>query len=98
LAIIQSTIGELRTLLVGILLLFVPLSVLPTAFMPFASQSSATGNDQQRRMRPWMQWGAIVLPGICAGIMLLIGETRGKDAPASPTKRSPGLRRFRQLR
>ena len=81
-SLIQSTVGELCTLLVGILLLFVPLSALPPAFIPFDSKPSAAGKHQQRRMRPWMQWGAMVLLSICVGIVLLFGESSGEGAPA----------------
>jgi hypothetical protein len=82
-SMIQSIVGELCTLLVGILLLFVPLSALPAAFIPFDITSSAAGKHQQHRMRPWMQWGAVVLLGLCVGIVLLVGETIGEGAPAS---------------
>lgn len=86
-SIIQSTVGELCTLLVGILLLFVPLSALPAAFIPFEIKPSMAGKPQQRRMPAWMQWGAIALLGICVGIVLLLGEWHGEGAPgASPLR------------
>lgn len=86
-SIIQSTVGELCTLLVGILLLFVPLSTLPATFIPFEITPSAAGKHQQRRMRAWIQWGAIALLGICVGIVLLFGEWRGEGAPGASTLR-----------
>lgn len=86
-AIIQSTVGELCTLLVGIFLLFIPLSVLPAAFIPFEIKPSTTGKQQRRRMPAWMQWGAIALLGICVGIVLLFGEWRGEGAPGASTLR-----------
>ena len=86
-SIIHSTLGELCTLLVGILLLFVPLSVLPTAFIPFDTEPSAAGEQQRHHMRAWMQWGAIVFLGICVGIALLLGEWRGEGTPAAFTLR-----------
>ncbi|HVU68198.1 MAG TPA: hypothetical protein VHD63_13750 [Ktedonobacteraceae bacterium] len=86
-SVIQSTLGELCTLLVGILLLFVPLSALPEAFIPFNTTPSATGNPQPRRMRPWMQWGAIVMLGLCVGSVLLLGEWSGEGgSPPFPLK------------
>ncbi len=81
--IIQSVVGELCTLLVGILLLFVPLSALPPAFISFAINLSTRSKHQQRQMRPWIQWGAIALLGICVGSVLLFGELSGEGAPAS---------------
>jgi hypothetical protein len=86
-SIIQSTVGELGTLLVGILLLFVPLSALPTAFIPFDTRPSAAGEQQRRRPGAWMQWGAIVLLGICVGIVLLLGEWHGEGTPGAFTLR-----------
>ncbi len=80
-SLIQSTVGELCTLLAGILLLFVPLSVLPPVFIPFDITPSAAGSHQQRQMRAWMQWGAIALLGLCMGIVLLLGEWNGEGAP-----------------
>ena len=82
-SLIQSTVGELCTLLMGILLLFVPLSALPAAFIPFDTQQSAADNQQQRRRRAWTQWGAIALLGLCVGSVLLFGEWMGEGAPGS---------------
>lgn len=86
-SIIQSSVGELCTLFVGILLLFIPLSALPAAFIPFEIKPSAAGKPQQRRMPAWMQWGAIVLLGICVGVVLLFGEWRGEGTPGAFTLR-----------
>jgi hypothetical protein len=86
-SIIQSTVGELCTLLVGILLLFVPLSALPAVFIPFAITPSPAGKQQPRRIPAWIQWGAVVLLGICVGFVLLFGEWSGEGAPGASTLR-----------
>lgn len=84
--IIQSTVGELFTLFAGILLLFIPLSVLPGAFIPFNVESFDSSETRSCQMRTRLELVVVALLGVGIGIILLIGEWNGEGAPV------PGLR------
>jgi hypothetical protein len=59
--IIQSTIGELSTLLVGVLILFFWISTLPEAFIPFNIESFDSTKTQPHQMSIRKELVAIVL-------------------------------------
>jgi hypothetical protein len=80
--IIQSTIGELFTLLVGILILFFWMSALPEAFIPFNIESFDSTITQPHKMSIRKEIVAVVLLGIGIGTVVLIGEWSGEGAPA----------------
>jgi hypothetical protein len=80
--IIQSIIGELFTLLVGILILFFLISALPEAFIPFNIKSFDSTKTQPRQIHIQKELVAVVLFGIGIGIAILIGEWSGEGAPA----------------
>ncbi len=82
-SVIQTTVGELCTLLAGILLLFIPLSELPTAFIPF-NVELPEADETPRRMGAWKEWGAMALLGLGVGMALLVGEWSGEGAPGTP--------------
>jgi len=79
-SLIRSTVGELWTLVVGILLLFVPLSVMPAAFIPF-NVDAADASVIARRMDARWEWGVMTLLGLGLGVLLLAGEWAGEGAP-----------------
>lgn len=72
--IIQTIIGELFTLLVGILILFFLISALPEAFIPFNIKSFDSTKIQPLQIRIRKELVAVMLLGIGIGIALLIGE------------------------
>ena len=80
--IIQSVMGELFTLLVGILLLLFLMSALPEAFIPFNIESLDSTNTRHHQMNIRKELVIIVFLGIGIGITLLIGEWSGQNAPA----------------
>jgi hypothetical protein len=80
--IIQSTLGELFTLLVGVLILFFWMSALPEAFIPFDIESFDSTKTQPHQMSIRKELVAVVLLGMGIGIAVLIGEWRGEGAPA----------------
>ena len=80
--IIQSIMGELFTLLVGILLFLFLISALPEAFIPFNIESLDSTNTRLHQMNIQKELVIIVLLGIGIGITLLIGEWSGQSAPA----------------
>ena len=80
--IIQSIIGELFTLLVGIVILFFLISALPEAFIPFNIKSFDSTKTQPRQIHIQKELVAVVLFGIGIGIAILIGEWSGEGAPA----------------
>jgi len=77
--IIRSTAGELFSLAVGIVLLFVPMSVLTEALVPYDTEGAAAGRASGvgRSSRRWVQWLAAALVGVAIGVALLLGETSG---------------------
>ena len=77
-----STVGELFTILAGILLLFVPMSVLLDVLVPWRGDAVRSDDAYMPRVRPALQWGLIALLGIGVGVALLVGESLGGDAPA----------------
>ncbi len=79
--IIQSTIGEISTILVGVLILFFLLSALTEAFIPFKIESFNTIESQPHHISRIMEIGAVVLLGIGIGISLLISELNVEGAP-----------------
>ena len=80
--IIQSTMGELFTLLVGILILFIWMSALPETFIPFNIDSFNSNKTQPGQMNIPKELVAVVLLGIGIGIAVLIGEWGGEGTPA----------------
>jgi hypothetical protein len=81
--IIQSTVGELFTIIVGILILFSIMSTLPEAFIPFNIELFDSSKTQTRDMSIQKELVAVVLLGIGIGLLVLIGEWTGEGAPAS---------------
>lgn len=82
-SVIQTTVGELCTLLAGILLLFVPLSELPAAFIPF-NVESPEADETPRRMGTRKEWGTMALLGLGVGMVLLVGQWSVEGAPVTP--------------
>ena len=80
--IIQSNIGELFTLLVGILILFFWISALPEAFIPFNIESFDPTKTQPHQMSIQKEIVTVMLLGIGIGMVVLIGEWSGEGAPA----------------
>jgi hypothetical protein len=79
--VIQTTVGELFTLLAGIFLLFFLLSALPDAFIPFNVKSFEPSETRPHQISTRMELGAVTLLGIGIGIFLLFGEWKGEGAP-----------------
>ena len=84
--IIQTIIGELLTLLAGILVLFSLISTLPEAFIPFNIESFDSNKTQPQQRSIRKELVAVVLLGIGIGIALLIGEWSGGGVPAPEHK------------
>ena len=80
--IIQSVIGELFTLSVGILILFFWISALPETFIPYNVGSFDSNKTQPHHMSIRKELVVVVLLGIGIGIAVLIGEWSGEGAPA----------------
>ena len=80
--ITQSVIGELFTLIVGILILFFWMSALPEAFIPFNIESFDSTKTQAHRRNIQKELIAVVLIGIGIGITLIIGTWSGENTPA----------------
>ena len=81
-SIIQTTVGELCTLLVGLLLLLVPLSEFSAAFIPF-NVELPEANGTSGWIGSWTEWGVMVLLGLGVGIVLLVGEWSGEGTPVT---------------
>ena len=76
--IIRSIIGELFTLLVGILLLLFLMSALPEAFIPFNIEPLDSTKTRLHQTNIRKELVIILLLGIGIGITLLIGEESGR--------------------
>jgi hypothetical protein len=77
-----NAVGELFTILVGIVLLFVPMSALLEVLVPLDSDSAESGEARGLRIGGRIQWLAVALVGIAIGVALLVAELMGRDAPA----------------
>jgi hypothetical protein len=78
----SNAVGELFTILAGIVLLFVPMSALLEVLVPVDGDSAESGEVRGLRIRASIQWLAVALVGIGIGVALLVGELMGRDAPA----------------
>lgn len=80
-SIADSTVGELFTIVAGILLLFIPMSAVLEVFVPWDGASAQRAELLLPRLPPTLQWIAIALLGVGIGIALLAREWLG-DTPA----------------
>lgn len=72
--IISNTTGELVALATGIVLLFLPMSVLVVAVVPYSTSEIGAASPTFRFS--WIRWGAVLLLGIAIGSFFLLLELR----------------------
>jgi hypothetical protein len=77
--VINSVPGELFSLAVGILILFMPVSALLVAVVPYdTGEAESAAGGSGRLSRRWVQWGVVTLLGIAIGVVSLLGEASGE--------------------
>jgi hypothetical protein len=79
--LIQDMYGHLFTILAGMLLLFVPMSALDIALVPFDTETMITRHAHARRVYKWI---IVLLLGLGIGLIVFLGETSeggGRGAP-----------------
>jgi hypothetical protein len=82
--LIQTLLGHLFTIFIGILLLFAPLASLDTALVPFVSESATEGHIRWRQAVPWM---AVLLVAFGVGMLAFLGETSEGGGSGVPLAR-----------
>ena len=86
-ALINSTLGELFSLAIGIFLLFLPMSAWIVALLPINGEELQGAGKSGWLSRGWVQWTAVAICGVGLGIFLLIGESLGsKGGIAVPVR------------
>ena len=76
-ALIQSTLGELLSLALGIYLLFLPMSAWIIALLPLPRAGLPEDPKPGWLARGWVQWTAVAVCGVALGLFLLAGEALG---------------------
>lgn len=74
--VIRSVSGELFALATGIVLLFLPLSALIAALIPFALPEEKGNAPSSRVFKPWVAWAGAALAGTAIGGYLLFLEAQ----------------------
>jgi hypothetical protein len=82
--LIQTLIGHLFTIFIGMLLLFAPLASLDMALVPFLSESATAGQNRWRQALPWM---AVLLVALGIGLLAFLGETSEGGGSGVPLAR-----------
>jgi hypothetical protein len=83
-SLIHNSLGGLFTIVVGMLLLFAPLSVLDIALIPFVPESTAVARARWQKALPWL---LVLLVAFGVGVLAFLGEASREGAGSVPLAR-----------